>query len=173
MKQLIAFVAALFIALPAVAAPKKEKDKEKEDKKKTKEVPAQMWTVVVEGAKPEVGGQEVKTYLSSIKGVKVETCEQKDKIVEAVISSKERVSRSDVSKVLKENKELKVKEFKVKRPDKDADKEKEKEESKEEKEKEQSKDEKEKEESKEEEKSGEKEKPAEKEMKEKPAKEKE
>jgi hypothetical protein len=169
MKQLIAFVAALFIAIPAVAAPKKEKDKEKEDKKKTKEVPAQMWTVVVEGAKPEVGGQEVKTYLSSIKNVKVESCEQKDKIVEAVISSKERISRSDVSKVLKENKELKVKEFKVKRPDKDADKEKEKEESKEEKKTEEPK----KEESKEEEKSGEKEKSAEKEMKEKPTKEKE
>ena len=120
MKKLIAFVAALCIAAPAMAAPKK--DAKEKDKKKEKEVPAMMWSVVVEGARAEVGGEEVKGFLSGIKGVKVESCEQKEKTVEAVISSKERVSRSDVSKALKENKDLKVKDFKVKRPDKDGEK---------------------------------------------------
>jgi hypothetical protein len=42
--------------------------------------------------------------------------------VEAVIATKEKISRSDVSKALKDKKELSVKEFKTKRPDKPGDK---------------------------------------------------
>ena len=120
MKKLITFIAALCIALPAVAAPKKD-DKGK-DRYAKKEAPPQTWSVVVEGASSETAAEEVKAFLSGMKGVKVETIEKKENTVEAVISSKEKLSRSDVSKAIKENKELKVKEFKVKRPDKDADK---------------------------------------------------
>ena len=120
MKKLIVFIAAFCMALPAVAAPKKD-DKEK-DKKTAKEMPPQMWNVVVEGATGDTAAQEVKGFLALMKDVKVESCEIKDKTVEAVISSKMKISRADVSKALKEKKELKLKDFKLKRPDKDADK---------------------------------------------------
>jgi len=115
MKRFIAFIAALCIALPAAAAPKKD-DK---GKKTEKEVPPTMWSVVVEGATDETAAETVKAFLAGIKGVKVESAEKKENTVEAVISSKEKISRSDVSKALKEKKEFKVKEFKVKRPEKE------------------------------------------------------
>ena len=112
MKKLIVFIAALCMALPAAAAPKK--DEKKDDKKAAKEVPPSMWSVVVEGATGDTGAVEVKGFLASMKGVKVESCEMKEKNVEAVISSKEKISRSDVTKALKEKKELKLKDFKIK-----------------------------------------------------------
>jgi hypothetical protein len=122
MKSLIAFIAALCIALPAAAAPKKEEGKGKDkDRKMEKETPAQMWSVVVEGATGETAAQDVKAFLSLIRGVKVESSVKKDDTVEVVLSSKSRVTRSDVSRALRERKELKVKEFKSKRPDKETD----------------------------------------------------
>ena len=120
MKKLIAMMVALCVALPAMAAPKKD-EKDEKGKKKEKPVPAMMWTLMVEGGTGETAGAEVKTLLAGMRGVKVEECELKDGVVHAVISSGSRVNRTDVSKALRENKALKLKEFKIKRPDKEKD----------------------------------------------------
>ena len=126
MKKLILFVAALIVALPVSAAPpkedKKDKKEEKKDEKK-KEVPPPMWTVQVEGGAGDTAAMEVKTILAGMKGVRVEDSVLKGGVVEAVISSGSRVNRTDVSKALREgNKALKLKEFKMKRPEKEGDK---------------------------------------------------
>ena len=120
MKKLIAMMVALCVALPAMAAPKKD-EKDEKGKKKEKPVPAMMWTLQVEGGTGETAGAEVKTLLAGMRGVKVEECELKEGVVHAVISSGSRVNRTDVTKALRDNKALKLKEFKVKRPDKEKD----------------------------------------------------
>lgn len=125
MKKLILFVAAMIVALPVSAAPPKEDKKDKKDKKeeKKKEVTPPMWTVQVEGGSGDTAAMEVKTILAGMKGVRVEESVLKDGVVEAVISSGSRVNRTDVSKALREgNKTLKLKEFKMKRPEKEGDK---------------------------------------------------
>ncbi len=116
MKKLLTFLAVLCMAVPAIAAPPK-----KDEKKKEKEVPDLTYTVIVGGAKDETAGEQVKAFLSAMKDVKVEECTKTGETVEATISTKMRISRSDVSKALKDKKELVVKEFKVKRPDKKTD----------------------------------------------------
>lgn len=117
MKKFIAFIAAICMAVPAIAAPPKKGDK---DKSKKKEPAPVTWIVVIEGATNETAGEEVKAFLTGMKDVKVEECAKKDNTVEAVISSKNHITRGDISKAIKERKELKVKEFKVKKEEKPA-----------------------------------------------------
>ena len=121
MKKLIALITALTMAATAVAAPPKKDDKSKEADKK-KEVPAMMWDVVIEGATSETAEQEVKAMLADIKGLKVESIAKKDANIEAVVSSAQRLSRSDITKAIKDNKALKVKDFKSKKAAKEGDK---------------------------------------------------
>jgi uncharacterized protein YgbK (DUF1537 family) len=115
MKKIIALFAALCVALTASAAPKKD-DKEKDKKK---EAPKTTWTIVVEGGAGETAAAEVKTYLASMKDVKVEECALKDGKVEAIVSSGKPLMKSAVSKALKENKALKVTDFKKNRPERE------------------------------------------------------
>ena len=60
-------------------------------------MPPQTWSIVVEGATGDTAAVEVKGFLAKMKEVKVESCELKEKTVEAVISSKAKISRADVS----------------------------------------------------------------------------
>lgn len=116
----ILFLLAALLASPATAAARDEKPEK--GKKATKQVPPQMWSVIVEGGTGDVSAAEVKTILASLRGVKVEECSFHDSLVEAVISSGSRVNRTDISKALRENnKALKLKEFKTKRPERDSD----------------------------------------------------
>jgi hypothetical protein len=115
MKKLIALLAALCVAASVSAAPKKE-DKEKEKKK---EAPKVTWTIVVEGGTGDTAAAEVKTYLASMKGVHVEECAIKDGKVEAIVTSAQPLMKSAVSKALKENKALKVTDFKKNRPERE------------------------------------------------------
>jgi len=104
---------------PAAAAARDEKPEK--GKKATKSIPPQMWSVIIEGGTGDVSAAEVKTILSGLRGVHVEECAFRDSLVEAVISSGSRVNRTDISKALRENnKALKIKEFKIKRPDRDS-----------------------------------------------------
>ena len=123
MKKLIALITALTMAATAVAAPPKKDDKSKaKEADKKKEVPAMMWDVVIEGATSETAEQEVKAMLADVKGLKVESIAKKDANIEAVVSSAQRLSRSDITKAIKDNKALKVKDFKSKKPAKEGDK---------------------------------------------------
>jgi hypothetical protein len=107
------------LASPAAAAARDEKPEK--GKKPAKAVPPQMWSVIVEGGTGDVSAAEVKTILASLRGVRVEECSFHDSLVEAVISSGSRVNRTDISKALRENnKALKIKEFKIKRPDRES-----------------------------------------------------
>ena len=116
----ILFLLAALVASPASAAARDEKPEK--GKKATKQVPPQMWSVIVEGGTGDVSAAEVKTILASLRGVRVEECSFHDSLVEAVISSGSRVNRTDISKALRENnKALKLKEFKIKRPDRESD----------------------------------------------------
>jgi hypothetical protein len=117
--SILCLLAALLVS-PAAAAARDEKPEK--GKKPTKQVPPQMWSVIVEGGTGDVSAAEVKTILASVRGINVEECTFRDSLVEAVISSGSRVNRTDISKALRENnKALKLKEFKIKRPDRDSD----------------------------------------------------
>ena len=118
MKKLIAFIAAACMALTANAAPKKE-DKAKDKKKET---PAMMWDVVIEGTFTDNSEAEIKAMLADVKGLKVDSIAKTEKTVDAVVSSTQRFSRSDISRALAKNKSYKVKEFKTKKPEKAGDK---------------------------------------------------
>jgi hypothetical protein len=116
----IVLLLAGLMVVPAGAAARDEKPEK--GKKATKPVPPQMWTVVIEGGTGDVAAAEVKTILSGLRGVNVEECAFRDSLVEAVISSGSRVNRTDISKALRENnKALKIKEFKTKRPERESD----------------------------------------------------
>ena len=114
------------LAMPAPAADKKEEKKERrekrDDKKKDdkaeekKEEIRNEFEVIVEGAKDATEEEDVKTFLGSIEGVRIEKCEKTAKGLEAVLSTKTKITRADVGKVLKDNKNLKVSEFKAVRP---------------------------------------------------------
>lgn len=125
MKKLIAILTALCLAATAGAAPKKD-DKAKDGKDKKKEAPVLMWDLVIEGATADTATQEVKALLADVKGLKVDSIESKDGTINAVVSSSQRFSRSDMSRALRPNKALKVKDFKSKKPAKEGDKKEEK-----------------------------------------------
>ena len=96
---------------------RKDRNEKKDDKKDPKkEEVRHLFDVTVEGAKDAAAEADVKTFLQSIEGVKVDKCEKTDKGMEAVLSTKTKISRSDVSKALKDNKDLKVSDFKAVRP---------------------------------------------------------
>jgi hypothetical protein len=115
MKKLITLLIALCMAATAAAAPKKD---EKKDPKK--ETPPMMWSVVIEGA-AEASEAEVKAMLAGVKDLRVESIAKTEGTIEAVVSSNKRFSRADISRAIKENKALKVKEFKTKKPEKEGD----------------------------------------------------
>jgi len=117
MKKLLALLTAACMALTATAAPKKE-DKAKAGKDAKKETPAMMWDVVVEGTMTENSEPEIKAMLAELKGLKVESIAKKDNTVEAVVSSTQKFSRSDISKALSRNKSYKLKDFKAKKAEK-------------------------------------------------------
>jgi hypothetical protein len=121
MKKLIALITALCLAATAGAAPKKD-DKAKDGKDKKKEAPVLMWDLVIEGATADTATQEVKALLADVKGLKVDSIESKEGTINAVVSSGQRFSRSDISRALRPNKALKVKDFKSKKPEKEGDK---------------------------------------------------
>ncbi len=113
MKKLLTILALAAMISPTFAADKKDKKEPK------KEMPANMYSLVLEGTD---NAEIVKTMLSYVKDLNVESCELKDGKVEAVVSSKKRISRSDITKVQKEHKELKdikVTDLKTKRPEKE------------------------------------------------------
>jgi hypothetical protein len=115
----ILFLLTALSVSPAAAAARDEKPEK--GKKPSKQVPPQMWSVIVEGGTGDISAAEVKTILASLRGVRVEECAFRDSLVEAVISSGSRVNRTDISKALRENnKALKIKEFKIKRPDRES-----------------------------------------------------
>lgn len=90
-----------------------KKDDKKDDKK---EEVRNQFEVLVTGAKDEAAEGDVKTFLASIEGVKLDSSEKTDKGIAAVLSTKGKISRGDVAKALKDNADLKVAEFKAVRP---------------------------------------------------------
>lgn len=98
---------------------RKSRTEKKDDKKdEKKEEVRNQFAVTITGAKDEAAEGDVKTFLSSIEGVKLEKSEKTDKGIEAVLSAgaKTKLSRGDISKALKDNADLKVAEFKAVRP---------------------------------------------------------
>ncbi len=124
MKITLLLVALFGFAALAPAADKddpktdrKTRNEKKDDKKdEKKEEVRNHFEVTVTGAKDESAEADVKTFLSSIEGVKLEKSEKTGKGIEAVLSTKTKISRGDVSKALKDNKDLKVADFKAVRP---------------------------------------------------------
>ncbi len=122
---LLALVSLTALA-PAVEKDDKKPDRKsraekKDDKKEVKEAVRNLFSVVVDGAKDEAAESDLKAYLSSIEGATLDKSEKTSKGIEAVLSSAGKLSRSDVSKALKDNKDLKVTEFKALRPARDKD----------------------------------------------------
>ena len=117
---LLAALFAFTATAPAADKPDEKKDrKNKNEKKEEKEEKiVNLFEVTVEGAKDSTAEADVKTYLSSIEGVKLEKAEKTEKGIEAVLSTKAnaKISRGDVAKALKDNKDLKVSDFKAVRP---------------------------------------------------------
>ena len=109
------------------AAEKKDRKNDKDDKYPKKEAVFNNFSVVIEGAKDKTEEDIISTALHELKDVKIEGFKKGEKGVEAVLITKNRLSRGDVSKVLKDNKDLKgnkdlkITEFKAVRPDKDKD----------------------------------------------------
>lgn len=96
---------------------RKDRNEKKDDKKDPKkEELMNHFDVTVDGAKDAAAEADVKTFLNAIEGVKVEKCEKTGKGMEAVLSTKAKLTRSDISKALKDNKDLKVTDFKAVRP---------------------------------------------------------
>lgn len=96
---------------------RKSRNEKKDDKKdEKKEEVRNQFDVLITGAKDEAAEGDVKTFLASIEGVKLESSEKTDKGIAAVLSTKTKISRGDVAKALKDNADLKVAEFKVVRP---------------------------------------------------------
>ena len=93
-----------------------KKEDQKEEKKKKEAEMRNRFEVTVEGAKDESAESDVKTFLASIEGVKLEKCEKTSKGMEAILSTATKLSRSEVAKALKDNKDLKVSDFKAVRP---------------------------------------------------------
>lgn len=125
MKTTLLLAALFAFTATAPAADKTEEKKDRKNKnektEEKKEVAPNLFEVTVEGAKDSTAEADVKTYLSSIEGVKLEKSEKTDKGIEAVLSTKGKISRGDVSKALKDNKDLKVSDFKAVRPGREKD----------------------------------------------------
>lgn len=100
---------------------RKSRTEKKDEKKDEKKEVRNEFSVIIEGAKDDAAVADVKTWLSSIEGVRAEKVEKTDKGIEAVLSTPGKISRSDVGKAIKENKDLKVTEFKAIRPGRDKD----------------------------------------------------
>jgi hypothetical protein len=120
---LLASLFAFTTLAPAADKPEEKKDRKSRSEKKEekKEVEPNLFEVTVEGAKDATAEADVKTYLSSIEGVKLEKSEKTGKGIEAVLSTKSKITRGDVTKALKDNKDLKVSEFKAVRPGREKD----------------------------------------------------
>lgn len=76
-----------------------------------------QFSVVIQGAGDPTAEADAKQFLSSIEGAKLESFKITEKDIEAVLSTKAKISRGDVNKVLRPNKDLKVTEFKAVRPE--------------------------------------------------------
>ena len=96
---------------------KKEDKKDKKDEKK--EAVRNQFEVTIAGAKDAAAEADVKTYLQSIEDVRLEKSEKTTKGIEAVLSTMGKLSRGDVGKAIKDNKDLKVADFKVLRPERE------------------------------------------------------
>ncbi len=105
-----------FPALAPAADTKDDKPDRKNKKEEKKEEVRNLFEVTVTGAKDEAAESDVKTFLGSIEGVKLDKAEKTEKGIEAVLSSATKISRADVSKALKDNKDLKIADFKAVRP---------------------------------------------------------
>ncbi len=102
MKYLLVFCLTVLFAGPAFAQEKKPEI-------------MNTYSLVIEGMAGAEDATAAKAMLAKVKDLKVDTCELKDGKIEATVTSKNRVSRNDISKALKERKEAKVKEFKQQR----------------------------------------------------------
>ncbi|MDB6135005.1 MAG: hypothetical protein JWM59_3248 [Verrucomicrobiales bacterium] len=125
--MLLLFTAATLAALTvtAPAADRKSSRPEKEEKAK-KEPVLSYFTFVLEGAKDETIADLSKTVIGGIKDLKIMSWTKGDKGYEAKVSTTAaRLSRGDITKALKDSKslkdekDLKVADFKSVRPDKD------------------------------------------------------
>ena len=93
-----------------------KKDGKKEKKEEKKEPVRNRFEVTIAGAKDAAAEADVKTYLQSIEDVRLEKSEKTTKGIEAVLSTMRKLSRGDLGKAIKDNKDLKVADFKVLRP---------------------------------------------------------
>ncbi len=100
---------------------RKSRTEKKDDKKDDKKEVRNEFAVTIEGAKDDAAVSDVKTWLGSIEGVRLEKAEKTDKGVEAILSTATKISRSDIGKAIKENKDLKVSDFKAVRPGREKD----------------------------------------------------
>ena len=105
-----------FTALAPAADKKDDKPDRKNKKEEKKEEVRNLFEVTITGAKDEAAESDVKTFLGSIEGVKLDKAEKTEKGIEAVLSTATKISRADVSKALKDNKDLKVADFRAVRP---------------------------------------------------------
>jgi hypothetical protein len=93
------------------------KDDKKDEKKDEKKEPVRnRFEVTITGAKDAAAEADVKTYLQSIEDVRLEKSEKTTKGIQAVLSTMGKLSRGDLGKAIKDNKDLKVADFKVLRP---------------------------------------------------------
>lgn len=129
MKTFLTVITFLALALGVQAADRKDNKKDRD--KPGKEAVMQKFNVVITGATETSTQADLRSALGSIEGVKVDSFESSEKECVAVLESKERLSRTDIGKAikghsaLKENKDIKVTDFKMVRPGKeDKDKEK-------------------------------------------------
>ena len=120
MKITLLLVALFGFTALAPAADKKDdkpdRKNKKEKKEEKKEEVRNLFEVTVTGAKDEAAESDVKTFLGSIEGVRLDKAEKTGKGIEAVLSTTTKISRADVGKALKDNKDLKVSDFKAVRP---------------------------------------------------------
>jgi len=133
MKTTLLFLALFSFTALAPAADKKDEKKpdrksrneKKNDKKDDKKEERSQFEVTVTGASDAAAEDDVKTFISSMEDVRVEKSEKTDKGIELVISvppgAKAKLSRGDIARALKDNKDLKVAEFKAVRPGREKD----------------------------------------------------
>ena len=91
---------------------KKEKKDDKKEEEKKEEI-RNGFSLTIEGAKDTAAEDELKTFLQSVEGTLIVKYEKGEKGMEAIMSTKGRLSRGDISKAIKTNKDLKVSEFKA------------------------------------------------------------
>lgn len=125
MKKLIALLALFCLAAPVCAkdedAPKKDRKEKKEDEKKDKKKEPVMfrYQVTVENV-PEAKKDDVIGLLKYIENAKLEGAAvkaEKDNAWTVVISSSKKLSRGDITKALRKEKEAKLDSFRQLRDD--------------------------------------------------------